>query len=560
MRRAIYYVPIGSLVACCFIFNLVRCFENAFAGDVPLYAKRSRISEKTQLTASPAFKQAAAQGAPVIHQFLEGIDVADRPMAADEIAKELNDPFAALVLRKGGSLPGTLGQALQALDAQKAAPNGVPDQKSFVIAEDGQIPWTKETNGLQRNLRFTVIRSRGTNADVMISANPQPDGFLQLLAWDEGKHAFNFYERIGGPAWVWRGDSEGAMRETTRGKGCFMCHVNGHPNMKELNFPWNNWNSMVAPVADTAVPPGSPVLADPLFKNKLGAETLETSVIRPAILRLQGARFGRPVADWNAARPLLRHLFETTTVNLATSSDASRAASPGVALPLSFFLNKSVLFDAIGVDAPGDFQGLDVARTTYQANLQKDGFALVSGMFRQPGDTFFGFIVPEPSFEDVSAIGSLISHHLITPKFAACVVMIDFPNPVFSPLRQNLLKYVPAAGPVEGELSAPIAEAIVRAAANLPDSSAEAQFAANWKIPDDQWKNVFAARIGGYLAAVKAKAVVPGNFDRYVELAESRRRQFALLPLNEFELLLPETQIPRGPVLKMSPDGTVGPR
>jgi hypothetical protein len=330
--------------------------------------------------------------------------------------------------------------------------------------------------------------------------------------------------------------------------------------MKELKFPWNNWNSVAAPIADNVVPPGSPLPDDPLFKKKLGAEILEASVVRPAIRRLNDARFAVPVSDWKDARPLLRHLFETTTVNLVTSSDASRAASARVALPLSFFLNKDALFDTIGVDPPGDFQGIDVARSSYQSNLEKNHFALVSGSFRQPGDTFFGFLVPEASFEDINGLAHLLSTKLITPKFAACVMMIDFPNPVFSPTRQGLSKYVPAAGPVQGDLSATIAAAITEAAAGLPAESAEAQFVSNWKLADDQWKTVFAQRVKDYLVTVKAKTDVQENFDRYVELAESRRRQFATLPLNEFELLLPETSIPRGPALKMNTDGSVGPR
>ena len=98
-----------------------------------------------------------------------------------------------------------------------------------------------------------------------------PGGFLQILAWDGKKGAFNYYDVLDGPIWVWRGDSDHAMREPTRGKGCFKCHVNGNPNMKELKFPWNNWSSMVAPIADNVASPQSPLSAEPLFKNKQGS-------------------------------------------------------------------------------------------------------------------------------------------------------------------------------------------------------------------------------------------------------------------------------------------------
>ncbi len=148
------------------------------------------------------------------------------------------------------------------------------DQKSFIVGEGGHISWTPETKDLQRALRLTVIRFKGANADIMISADTFPGGFLQILAWDNNKGVFNYYERLAGPSWVWRGDSGHSMKEPTRGKGCFQCHVNGNPNMKELNFPWNNWSSMVAPIPDSAVPPTSTLLQDPLFMNKEGAEVL----------------------------------------------------------------------------------------------------------------------------------------------------------------------------------------------------------------------------------------------------------------------------------------------
>ena len=256
----------------------------------------------------------------------------------------------------------------------------------------------------------------------------------------------------------------------------------------------------------------------------------------------------------------MRHLFETTTANLVTSSDASKAGTLTVALPTSFFLNNDVLFDVLAVDPPGDFQGMKVTRLIYQSNLDKYAFKLLSGKFQQLGDTFFGYLVPEASFEDINALEHLIAKRLITQKFAACVMMIDFPNPVFSPIRQVLSKYVPTAGAVQADLSAPIIAAIMQAAAALPVESAEGQFVANWKLPDDQWKNVFAGRIRDYLAAANTKLTAKRDFDAYVELAESRRRQFATLPLDEFDLLLPVTSIPHGPSLRMNADGSVGPR
>jgi hypothetical protein len=93
---------------------------------------------------------------------------------------------------------------------------------------------------------------------------------------------------------------------------------------------------------------------------------------------------------------------------------------------------------------------------------------------------------------------------------------------------------------------------------SLPEESPERQFLANWGLADADWEATFEARIESYLDAVRARLAAPGGFDRYVELAESRRRRFARLPLNEFELLLPETNIPaNAPLLRMDADGDV---
>ena len=60
------------------------------------------------------------------------------------------------------------------------------------------------------------------------------------------------------------------------------------------------------------------------------------------------------------------------------------------------------------------------------------------------------------------------------------------------------------------------------------------------------------------LREVTERIRTESGFDDYVRLAESRRRQFRLMKLNEFELTLPVTNIPLGaPPLAMREDATV---
>lgn len=61
-----------------------------------------------------------------------------------------------------------------------------------------------------------------------------------------------------------------------------------------------------------------------------------------------------------------------------------------------------------------------------------------------------------------------------------------------------------------------------------------------------------------YLRKVTQQIQTASGFADYVRLAESRRRQFRLMKLNEFELTLPVTNIPPGaPPLAMREDATV---
>ena len=139
--------------------------------------------------------------------------------------------------------------------------------------------------------------------------------------------------------------------------------------------------------------------------------------------------------------------------------------------------------------------------------------------------------------------------------------MVDFPNPVFSPARAKLFQYMPAAAaldPATGGLSQQIAVVISEAAEGRPANSPEAEFKANWELPESEWQNVFASRIESYLAAVSVHISSAAGFDDYVRLAESRRREFKRMRLNEFSLTLPVTNIPpSAPFLQMQPDGTI---
>ena len=346
---------------------------------------------------------------------------------------------------------------------------------------------------------------------------------------------------------MWAGNSWHALEPDSRGKGCFDSHVNGSVVMKELRIPWINWQSERATIR---LAEDDPLRHDQLFQQVIGAERLELTV-RSLITRWTAARLAAVTANGVVDHPdrLLRHLFTSTTVNLTSTdrqSSTITADSPELTLPTGFWLNQDVLFDDLRLFTQAAPPRAPAAR--YLAGLTRFGFRLEEkfSAFSQPGDTFFAFVVPEAAHEDNEVVRQMVRKGLISAKFAACVLMVDFPNPVFSPARSHLMRYVPTTPTKAVELCDRVAQAIVDAARTrtLPDDSPEGLFAAHWQVPDDAWQTVFGQRVDAYLRKVTQQIQTASGFDDYVRLAESRRRQFRLMKLNEFELTLPVTDIP----------------
>jgi hypothetical protein len=135
--------------------------------------------------------------------------------------------------------------------------------------------------------------------------------------------------------------------------------------------------------------------------------------------------------------------------------------------------------------------------------------------------------------------------------------MVDFPNPVFSKRRAALIKYVPAAATIGQDLPEFVA-AVERASADLPPNSAEAEFLANWRLPDDQWQLSFTKRIEEFIGHIRERLNSAAGFADIFRLAESRRREFRRRPLAEFRLTTPMTNIPESALLlELTEDGRV---
>jgi hypothetical protein len=493
-----------------------------------------------------------------IHRFIFGIDDHLRVMSDDEAAEELNDPFARLLLRRG-TFPTTLEEIISAMNAATGGSDPLRRQMSFLVGEGTQIPFD-DAKSIERGLRLAVTFGRDNEIDVMVStdASGLTNNFLQVIGWDDQKGVFHYYERLQ-EGWVWAGNSTHALNPPSRGQGPFDSHVNGSLVMKELKFPWNHWLSFAATVDPGVFEPNDPMRSDPLFTKASGAEVLEERVVRPGVRRWTDSRFARTITDQKAddVDTVLRQLFETTTVNFVSSATESRTieASSKVELPPSFFLDTDALVNGpLDLSAPPD---LSVAGSDYLAILDEFDVALVDGAFRQKGDTHFAFLVPERSVEDVDVVRKCVEIGLLSQRFVACALMVDFPNPIFSPRRASLSAFSPKTFDRSRPLDEAVAQAIVDGADGTADGSAKREFAELWQLGDG-WRVEAEQRLKSYYDALVALLNTGDGMREVFKLAEARRSQAFGLDLSERRPLLFATSTLSGSApLEMTATATV---
>ncbi len=516
--------------------------------------------------------QTTQAGAPItlaagkVYQFIKGRDNAPVEILPPSCRTLLSDPFAELVLLSGNPLPLTTRALLARLDAVNNNPRGLPVQRSFVVADGGHIPWTLETDDLERAFRISIARSQAGSPqpDLLISTGTDFDSesiFLQVIGWDAQRDTFQFYERRKG-SWVWAGSSWDALSPDARGNGPFDSHVNGALNMKELKQPWVNWHSMAAQITDEVLAPDDPLRTEPLWTQRSAAQDFEVQIVRPGILRWHNSRFQKSTKNGQLVNlpHFFRQVLETTTVNLVSSSvsNSKLATAQDVPLPLTFFINGDVLIDILGLEP--NIQVPKVPGTVYRAILQQFDVALTDGKHRFPGDTNFVFAVPEASFEDNMILHGLLRRKVLTRKLAAALIMVDFCNPIYSTRRSALLKYVPEFSAVDNPTSFEASlVASIRTATTA--GSAEAEFLNGFDLADSEWEHVFKERIETFFHHLEPMFGSAETFAKVFELAESRRREFRKRPLAEFRLTTPITNIPEtASFLEFTSNATIRPK
>jgi hypothetical protein len=509
---------------------------------------------------------AESAGSNALVRFIVGEDSEPQTLGADDIERELGDPFATLLLAKG-TFPKTAEGVFEDLDRAIGERDALSkaSQRAFILGEGSQIAFN-DAPQLERNFRFVVTRgSAPEGPDVIVSAFfPDQADDIELMSWDRTRGGFNFYRSIGTDGgWVFAGNSRHALAQPTQGKGPFESHKSGNFLMKELRAPWINWHSPDANIMPTAFDGSDPRRTHPWFTDKepQGALACETAVARPSISRWVKARFDALAAAGGAIDTpvrIIEQIVETPTVNLITSHTESEQAvtTESVDLPQTFFVDSEALTEILGLEAPPNFT---VPGSIYAAALEKFAVKLADDRgFERPGDTHFAFLIPERAFEDQEVLRAAMRAGLVTERLAAALLMTDFPNPVFSERRANLLRHVPAAAQTAGGASTfsdEFAAAVVTAAEGSPDGSAEREFADRWNV-GKSFKEPFNALLRDYYAAVTGRLATQEGFDGYFELAQSRRQRVREMPIFESPLLFAEDNIANAQRV-MRPDGTV---
>lgn len=504
-----------------------------------------------------------------VHRLVVGEDRAPHKLSRDEAAAELGDPFATLLLLQG-TFPTTAIGVFEALDQAASADDPLRQQMSFLVGEGMQLEDVPEI--ASRDLRFIVTRGAGAEGpDLMVSvSHPQQKNAIELMAWDREHGGFNYYRTVGEDgAWVFAGNSRHAVTEGTEGKGPFESHTSGNFLMKELQTPWINWDSPAAPLPESIFPAGDERVNHPWFLNRerLGAITCEKAVARASIGRWTRVRFeGIVDADGIVDRPrrIMQQILGTPTANLASSHiESDTVANRGVDLPPTFFVDQDAFkhkdLEDLGLPLPPP-PGFPLPGAMYTKALETFEVHLDDDRgFTRPRDTHFAFVVPERAAEDIAVLAEAHRIGLISDRLAACLLMTDFANPVFSQRREALLAHVPeSASIVDGAstFSEEMANAIVAAAEGTPEGSGEREFAERWGV-GEEWRTEFPNLLNAYYEAVRGQLTDQEAFNDYFRLAETRRERFRAFPIgSEFALLFARSNV-ESANREMQADGTV---
>jgi hypothetical protein len=532
------------------------------------------------------------------YRFIEGVDPCLQLLSAATLA-QLQDPFAVNVLQKGVGQPDLWPSSVEQIVSRLSAISGfAANQKSYLLGEGSQITARFVSRDASRNLRYVITWGANSSPSVFLSAAPtgthpgRPAPFLQVIGYDPMKNVFNYYRYVSNDdvlgmgnkqatrTWTWAGDSTSSRNAQSAGQGCFACHINGALNMKELVTPWNNWGSPRATISAVNIP--AAVAQDPLYTTLSGADVLQNNFQNLQSRYTQGlVASSIQNGTINSVPALLDRLINTTTINFQ-SSFSKPVDSTDVQMPPDFFVFHSAL-TMPQINLLFTMPQLTITRSTHDAFVSQHKFALqqlnsdTKLDYQQPGTDFFAFFVPVPPFEDMVAIRELINQRVIDANFAASVLLVDFPNPVFSAQRSSLMKYaeqIPTAQVLAN--GSPNPNGVPAQFIALVTAAAKSQLACDPSAlasctPEQQflhfagqsdWQQRAVDQINPYFAAIGGRIGSATGATDYLMMSVSRQSQFRTAPsignLDEFSLLFPCSDLTFTKFKRMNVDGTTG--
>jgi hypothetical protein len=475
--------------------------------------------------------------------------------------------FARLVLanKTVTKCPTTFTSALAALKSKVPHPErqstfGVDETANtpnagghrFVVSIDtGDAPVVGNGTGSagDNTTRVWMAALEGTPATG--GAAQLDESFIEVIAFSPSRQANVFYKFFDG-SWHLMGDGTQANPATSTSDKkffCRNCHASGALNFKELELPWNNWNS-----ARFEMPkPTKMVGTMKTLMNDLGDAYVLEKMISGGNRDLVKARVAAVLAGKRpdeSAKTLLRHVMcDLGEPTLASSQAAMQPHALDNDDPASIFVPNAV-FEQLERGGRGSVM---VSRSAYKAALTK-GKQTVGG---KAGDTMFAFFVPERSFVDDAVGDELVAAGVLDAGLLLDLRMTDFTNPVFSAQRCALADTAP-----DGVATA---DALRKAWIPILQRSklaGAAGLAKRLATPDDDAAHEQA--IADYVARCVARGASatdgPAFVDDLLRLSSQRRRAFeATFPaINESPALIPQDKLGGAAnALHMHPDCTV---
>jgi hypothetical protein len=502
---------------------------------------------------------------------------------------------ASFVIPLGAEQPLQLGAGASADDAVRGGllagdriPRSIHDIRARLLAEAGGVLRTHVVaNGghahpTRRGVMFMAFESyegplsggRVEPGELLLGFFLSPeqntltisDGFVELIAWDRKKQAFNFWELIG-PRWSYRGDSRDVLAnvaalnlgdddarftftsESPDGEPvlrCSGCHTLGAPIMKELDAPHNDWWRTARPFPLGSFVPDAAVAK--LLADATDASNLATEVKR-GIDRLIAAGHTRE----ETLPRRLRSLFATMEVNLVSDQvpyeDRLEQSTP-LQLPASFFVDTRLAPDAAAIS---------VGAKAYQTALARLDSRFPADGPGRDRESHHAFVVPARSYVDNRMIDALIAEAVLDDELVADVLAVDMTTPVYSRERARLIRFVPERAGTVQELRSGLIDALQKAPAS--DLVAR-ELLANLTDPA-RTASAHRQSAQRYLATCAQAAATPAALEgwlRYadrqrgaIEDADTAKHPSGLITEKGFREIFPGLHAPVAPATRLSP-------